>query len=60
MEHFERSLTGQEFDVAKYQKVDAGLNRLLDQHGDKLVEHMSQRSRAAAQETVWIQAVHTN
>ena len=54
MEHFERSLTGQEFDVAKYQKVDAGLNRLLDQHGDKLVEHMSQRSRAAAQETVWI------
>jgi hypothetical protein len=52
-------LTGENFNVAKYQKVDTALNLMIDEYGADLMNLMKSKSIAAAQEVTWIQQVHT-
>ena len=45
---FAKSLSGIEFDVARYQRVDVALNKMLDQYGSEIVEYLNARSVVAA------------
>ena len=52
-------MSGESFNVTKYQKVDTALNLMIDEYGADLMNLMKAKSMAAAQEVTWVQQVHT-
>lgn len=55
-----KSSSGLDFDVIKYQKVDAALNQMMDEYGADMEDFMKKKSVAAANEVSWVQQVHIN